>query len=152
LIRHLFPDAPVIHIRRNPLETGFSIYRKNFIKSWSFTTSLADIGHYYGQYARMMDHWHNVFGDGLATVQYERLVSDFEGELRRLLAHAGLEWDPNCLSYFQRESMVITLSSAQVRKPPSKEMMRSTAPYIGALQPLKDALEQAGVDIPQTEV
>jgi len=52
-----------------PLETGFSIYRKNFIKSWSFTTSLADIGHYYGQYARLMEHWQRVFGDGLASVR-----------------------------------------------------------------------------------
>jgi hypothetical protein len=149
LIRQLFPDAPVIHIRRNPLETGFSIYRKNFIKSWSFTTSLADIGHYYGQYARLMEHWHGVFGESLATVQYEQLVCDFEGELRRLLAYAGLEWDPNCLSYYQRDSMVITLSSAQVRKPPSRELISSTAPYLRALQPLKQALEEAGVDIPQ---
>jgi len=146
LIRHLFPDAPIIHIRRNPLETGFSIYRKNFIKSWSFTTSLADIGHYYGQYVRMMEHWHEVFGDGLASVQYEQLVGDFEGELRRLLAYAGLDWDPNCLNYFERDSVVITLSSAQVRKPP--QLMTSTAPYLGALQPLREALEQAGVDIP----
>jgi hypothetical protein len=137
----------VIHIRRDPLETGFSIYRKNFTKSWRFSTSLADIGHYYGQYARLMEHWHRVFGDRLATVQYEQLVEDFEGELRRLLAYAGLEWDPNCLSYFERDSTVITLSSAQVRKPPSKEMMSSTAPYIRQLQPLKEALEQAGVDL-----
>jgi tetratricopeptide (TPR) repeat protein len=149
LIRHLFPDAPVIHIRRNPLENGFSIYRRNFTKSWRFSTSLADIGHYYGEYARMMDHWDRVFGDGLATVEYERLVCDFEGELRRLLAYIGLEWDPNCLSYFRRESIVITLSSAQVRKPPSRELMSSTAPYLDALQPLREALEQAGVDLPQ---
>ena len=128
------------------METGFSIYRKNFIKSWSFTTSLADIGHYYGQYVRMMEHWHEVFGDGLASVQYEQLVGDFEGDLRRLLAYAGLDWDPNCLNYFERDSVVITLSSAQVRKPP--QLMTSTAPYLGALQPLREALEQAGVDIP----
>jgi hypothetical protein len=90
-----------------------------------------------------------VFGESLATVQYEQLVCDFEGELRRLLAYVGLEWDPNCLSYYQRDSMVITLSSAQVRKPPSRELMSSTAPYLHALQPLKEALEEAGVDIPQ---
>ena len=148
LIRYLFPDAPLIHIRRSPLETGFSIFRNNFTKSWPFSTALADIGHYYGQYVRMMDHWHRVLGDGLASVQYERLVVDFEGELRRLLTCAGLEWDPNCLSYFQRDSIVTTLSSVQVRKPPSKSLMSSTGPYLAALQPLKEALENAGVDIP----
>lgn len=151
LIRHLFPDAPVIHIRRNPLETGFSIYRNNFTKSWPFSTALADIGHYYGEYARMMEHWHTVLGDGLATVQYERLVCDFEGELRRLLAFVGLEWDPDCLFYFRRESIATTLSAAQVRKAPSAEYMSSTAPYIRALQPLKEALERAGVDTSSPE-
>jgi len=149
LIRHLFPDAPVIHIRRNPLETAFSIYRNNFTKSWPYSTAFTDIGHYYGQYARVMEHWQAVLGEGLATVQYEGLVCDFEGELRRLLAYAGLEWDPNCLSYFKRESVVTTLSTTQIRKPPSKELISSTAPYIRALQPLKDALQEAGVDVPQ---
>jgi tetratricopeptide (TPR) repeat protein len=147
LIHHLFPRAPLIHIRRSPLETGFSIYRNNFTKSWPFTNALEDIGHYYGQYARLMEHWQTVFGEELATVQYEELVGDFEGQLRPLLAYAGLEWDPNCLSYFERDSVVTTLSSAQVRKPPSRELMSSTAPYIRALQPLKEALEKAGVDV-----
>jgi hypothetical protein len=94
-----------------------------------------------------MDHWHAVVGDRLATVQYELLVGDFEGELRRLLAGIGLEWDPNCLSYFSRDSVVTTLSSTQVRQPPSKELTSSTGPYIRQLQPLKDALEDAGVDL-----
>lgn len=149
LIRQLFPEAPIIHIRRNPLETGFSIFRKNFTKSWRFTTALEDIGHYYGQYARMMEHSSAVLGDGMASVRYEQLVADFEGELRRVLAHAGLEWDPNCLTYFQRESVVTTLSSAQVRRPPSRELMSSTGPYLHHLQPLKEALERAGVDVSQ---
>jgi hypothetical protein len=83
----------------------------------------------------------------MATVQYEELVGDFEGELRRLLAFAGLEWDPDCLTYFRQDSIVTTLSSAQVRKPPSKELMRSTAPYARCLQPLRDALEKAGVEV-----
>lgn len=146
LIRRLFPHAPIIHIRRDPLETGFSIYRNNFTRSWPFSTSLADIGHYYGQYARLMAHWESVFGERVATVRYEILVEDFEGELRRLLERSGLGWDPACLSYFEREGVITTLSSAQVRKPPSSEMMRSTASYLDALQPLREALAGAGVE------
>ena len=87
---------------------------------------------------------------GNGNVRYERLVCDFEGELRRLLAYVGLDWDPNCLSYFEREGIVTTLSSTQVRKPPSRELMSSTGPYDRALQPLKDALQKAGVDISET--
>jgi tetratricopeptide (TPR) repeat protein len=146
LIRHLFPTAPIIHIRRNALETGFSIYRKNFTRSWSFSTSLPNIGHYYGQYVRLMTHWHAVLGDEMAGVQYEQLVRDFEGELRRLLAQFGLDWDPNCLAYHKHQSIVTTLSSTQVRKPPSEEHIDSTTPYALGLAPLKEALDEAGID------
>ena len=146
LIRHVFPAAPVIHIRRNAMETGFSIYRKNFTRSWPFSTSLAEIGHYYGQYARLMAHWEAVPGDAMTTVRYEQLVRDFEGELRRLVEYAGLEWDPACLSYFERESIVTTLSSTQIRKGPSTDHIDWTTPYASALAPLRDALVAAGVD------
>lgn len=150
LIRHLFPTAPIIHIRRNPLETGFSIYRRNLTRSWKFATSLPNIGHYYGQYARLMTHWQAVFGDEMATVQYEELVRDFEGELRRLLAHFGLAWDPNCLNYYKQKSIVTTLSATQVRKSPSEEHIDSTTPYKLALRPLQQALEAGGIRHPPT--
>jgi len=68
-----------------------------------------------------------------------------------LLAYIGLDWDPECLAYFERDSVVTTLSSAQVRKPPSRELMSSTTPYLRALQPLKEALERAGVKFPRIE-
>ncbi len=145
LIRHLFPAAPIIHIRRDAVETGFSIYRKNFTRTWTFSTALPDIGHYYGQYARLMAHWHEALGDRLALVNYEALVGDFEGELRRLTAQFGLAWDPAALAYHEQKSVVTTLSATQVRKPPSREYMSSTAPYAEALAPLRDALGEAGV-------
>src|SRR5262249_41039070 len=60
LIFDLFPDARVIHVRRNPVETGLSIFRNEFQKFASFTTRLQSIGHYYGEYARLMAHWEAV--------------------------------------------------------------------------------------------
>lgn len=140
LIRHLFPAAPIIHMTRDPIETGFSIYRNNFTKVWGFTTSLADIGRYYGQYERMMAHWGAVLGSAMATVRYETLVEDFEGEMRRVLAQFGIGWDPACLTYHERESIVTTLSSTQVRKAPSKDHLGQTAPYAALLGPLREAL------------
>lgn len=146
LIRHLFPAAPIVHIRRSAMETGFSIYRKNFTRSWGFSTSLPHIGQYYGEYARLMTHWEAVLGDEMAAVRYEQLVRNFEGELRRLLAQFGLNWDPNCLAYYKQETVVTTLSATQVRKPPSEKHIDSTTPYAAALAPLKKALEEAGID------
>jgi tetratricopeptide (TPR) repeat protein len=147
LIRHLFPAAPIIHIRRNPLETGFSIFRKNFTRSWTFSTSLEDIGHFYGQYMRVTDHWREIVGNAWAEVQFEMLAAEFEPQMRRIIAHIGLEWDPACLDYHTGSAIVTTLSSTQIRKPPSTDHIDSTSPYTAQLRPLRLALERAGVEV-----
>ncbi len=147
LIRHVFPEARIIHIRRNPMETGFSIFRRNFARPWQFANSLVDIGHYYGQHSRITAHWSNTLGPNMAFIQYEDLVVNFENELRRLIAFCGLEWDANCLEYYKEERAVITFSAAQVRKPPSAEHLNSTDPYLEFLKPLESSLQQAGVDL-----
>lgn len=147
LIRHLFPAAPIIHIRRDPLETGFSIFRNNFTRSWPFTTAMADIGHYHGQYARLMRHWGSIADDRMAETSHAALVMDFEGELRRLLTVIGLPWDDACLAYPENGGIVTTLSAAQVRQGPTAALLSSTPPYAHRLGPLRDALIEAGVPL-----
>ena len=147
LIRHAFPEARIIHIRRNPMETGFSIFRRNFARAWQFPNSLEFIGHYYGQHSRICAHWSEILGENFAFIQYEDLVRNFESELRRLVDFCGLEWDPACLEYYKQDRSVITFSAVQVRKPPSVDHLNSTAPYLKFLTPLRKALEESGVDI-----
>ena len=147
LIRHVFPEARIINIRRNPVETGFSIFRRNFTRQWQFTNSLEEIGHYYGQYARISAHWTKTLGPNIAFIQYEELVRNFERELRRLVDFCGLDWNKACLEYYKAERTVITFSATQVRKPPSVEHLDSTTPYAEFLEPLRTALRQAGVDL-----
>ena len=142
----LFPAARFIHIRRDPVETGFSIHRRHFTQSWPFTTDLADIAHYYAEHQRIADHWGRAYSDRFAFVQYEDLVGDFEGELRRLLQFCGLAWDDACLNYHEQDRAVMTFSATQVREPPSKSRMSSSGPYRNRLAPLVDALEGLGID------
>lgn len=147
LIRRLFPEARIIHIRRNPVETGFSIFRRNFTRQWPFATDLSDIGHYYGEYARIAAHWADVAQSGIAFVQYEALVADFESEIRRLVDFCGLDWDERSLEYYKAERPVLTFSATQVRKAPSKEHLRAAADYDAFLEPLKKSLIVTGVDL-----
>jgi tetratricopeptide (TPR) repeat protein len=147
LIRILFPQARIIHIRRNPLDTGFSIYRKNFSKRWPFAFDQRSIAHYYGQYARIMDHWRRNYPAAVAFVQYENLIADFEGEMRRLVDFCGLPWDDICVNYQFEERSVITFSAVQVRKGASKDHSGSAEPYRDFLKPMADALIEAGVDL-----
>ncbi len=146
LIARLFPEARIIYIRRNPVETGFSIFRRNFTLQWPFTTDLEDIAHYYAEHCRIADHWVRAFPGRMAFVQYEDLVRNFESELRGILAYCGLSWNEACLSYHESERSVMTFSAAQVREPPSLLRLSSSGPYVDRLAPLIDALGAFGID------
>src|SRR4029434_7871276 len=99
MIFELFPDARVIHVRRDPVETGLSIFRNEFPKFASFATRLSDIGHYYGEYARLMSHWESVLPGRFITVQYEDLVAGFDDDAPRLVAFCGPELGGGCTHF-----------------------------------------------------
>ncbi len=147
LIRQVFPEARIIHIRRNPVEVGFSMYRRNFTAGWQFSNALDEIGHYYSEYSRVTEHWRDTLGENVAFVQYEDLVRNFESEIRRLVDFCGLDWNSACLEYYKQDRTVITFSAAQVRKPPSPEHLNSTSPYDAYLEPLRAALTKHGIDL-----
>ena len=105
LIAVMIPDAPLVHIRRNPIETCFSIFKHKFSKFWSFAHSLPDIAHFYGQYARLVSHWEQLLGERFLTVQYEDFATDFSAAAPALIEHCGLKWESRCLD-FQKEKQV----------------------------------------------
>ncbi len=145
LILRLFPGARIVHIRRNPVETGFSIYRNEFARLVRFTHSLVDIGHFYGEYARVMAHWERVAGDAFKTIQYEDFVTRFDEAARELIAYCGLEWEEGCGQYWKSGRAVSTISTMQVRKPPRRPEMRAEA-YAAHLERLAESLKVMRVD------
>lgn len=146
-ISRLFPSARLIYLRRNPVETAFSIYRRNFTSQWPFSTRLESIAHYYAEHCRIADHWMSAMPDRIKLVQYEDFVLRFEPVLREIVEFCGLSWSDRCLNYFEGERSIITFSAAQVRKPPSKSHIKSTGPYMSRLCGLTEALSQLGVDL-----
>jgi tetratricopeptide (TPR) repeat protein len=146
LILALFPNAHVIHVRRNPVETGLSIYRHEFPKFQAFTQRLEHIGHFYGQYARLMSHWAQLAGDRMTTIQYEDFVADFDRAAPALLKACGLDWEEGCRNFQTNERAIATLSTVQVREPLMDRSGRAQR-YERHLKPLVEALESAGVDL-----
>tara|TARA_R110002073_G_scaffold283992_1_gene448258 strand:+ start:230 stop:2377 length:2148 start_codon:yes stop_codon:yes gene_type:complete len=146
LIRQLFPEAPVIHIRRRPVETAFSIFRRNFSRQWPFAHDLGDIAHYYAQHARLCAHWEATLGRRYTTLQYEALVADFEAKLRYVIARTGLGWSRKCLDFHLQDRSVMTFSSVQVREPASTKHLNSTAAYAGELAEFDADITALGVD------
>ena len=113
----ILPEAKIIDARRHPLDACLSCYRQLFAKGQNFTYDLTEIGEYYLQYQRMMDHWAEVLPGRVLTVQYEEVVSDFGAQARRLLEFCGLPWDDACLRFYESDRPVRTPSSEQVRQP-----------------------------------
>jgi hypothetical protein len=146
LIFELFPQARVVHVRRDPVETGLSIFRNEFPKFAAFTNRLEDIGHYYGEYARLMSHWQNVLRSRFLTIQYEDLLADFAGALPGLLQFCGLEWEEACRKFSTSDRVISTMSAVQVRQPLTGFSGRRGR-YTQYLSPLISALRDARVDL-----
>ncbi len=145
LIELMFPKARVIHCLRDPVDTGMSCYQQSFGTAGPpFSYDLADIGHYYGQYRRLMDHWQAVSGLRMTSVAYEDIVEDLEGESRRLVEFIGLDWEEDCLRFYENPRIVRTASHAQVRRPLYTSSIGRSDRYREHLGPLVDSLRAGG--------
>jgi tetratricopeptide (TPR) repeat protein len=142
LIHLALPNAKFIHARRNPVDTCLSCFSKLF-DDVPFSFELGELGRYYRAYERLMAHWHAVLPDTvLLEVHYENLVDDFENQVRRMLAHCGLDWDPACLAFYQTERPVATSSLIQIRQPIYRSSVQRWRPAPRLLAPLLEGLAQ----------
>jgi len=140
LIHLILPNAKIIDVRRQPLACGLSVFKQNFARGAQYSYSLSDIGRYYRRYAALTAHFDAVLPGRVHRVQYERLVEDPEGELRRLLEYCGLAFEPECLRFHESDRPVRTASSEQVRQPLFKDGVDQWRNFEPWLEPLKRAL------------
>lgn len=143
LIRLVLPNAKIIDARRHPLSCGFSNFKQNYATGMSFSYSLHAIGTLYRDYLRMMQHMDRVQPGAVHRVINERLIDDFEAEVRRLLDHVGVPFDPACLEFHRNTRAVRTPSAEQVRRPINREGVDLWRHYEKWLGPLKQALGPA---------
>ncbi|MHC4474168.1 MAG: tetratricopeptide repeat-containing sulfotransferase family protein [Planctomycetota bacterium] len=116
LIHLLFPKARFVHCQRNPLDNCLSVYFRKFLRGHDYAYDLTEIGQYYAEYERLMDHWHNVLPTETFEVRYEELVRGQEEISRELINFCGLEWDSRCLDFYRNKRSVFTCMW-QVRQP-----------------------------------
>ena len=145
LIYLTLPNARIIHMRRDPIDTCLSCYSKLFTDRHQYSYDLGELGRYYRAYETLMEHWRRILPPSfMLEVQYEDLIGDLESESRRIVDHCGLEWDASCLSFYVAERPVRTASAVQVRQPIYRSSIGHWRAYAHQLGPLIEAL---GVDI-----
>jgi tetratricopeptide (TPR) repeat protein len=146
LIQLALPGAKMILVERDPMDTCYAMYKFLFRGAYPFSYDLEQLGRYYLEHRRLMQHWATVLpGESFERVQYERLVTNQTEETSRLLNAVGLEWDDACLSFEQNPQAALTGSATQVRRHLYQSSVGAWRRYERQLTPLRRLLAAGGI-------
>lgn len=137
----IFKNIKIINLIRDPLDNCFSIYKNYFPEDISFAYNQKELPRYYHLYKDLMNHWENIFKNKIFNLSYEELIKDQKGTTQKLLDYCNLEWDENCLNFFNSQSSVRTLSTAQVRRPIYNSSIKSWKKYKELLRDMVSEFE-----------
>ena len=138
-----FPEAKIVHLKRDARATCWSIYKSNFKsrRGNGFSYNLDDLAGFYGLYTDLMDFWHQTFPDKIYDLCYEDLTTNQEEETRKLLEYCELDWDENCLEFHTNKRAVKTASALQVRQKMYQGSSEAWKKHEAYLEPLIKALD-----------
>lgn len=142
------PQARIVCLRRNPMDTVWSNFKNLFAPGSSYyfySNDLMDTARYYARFDRLMAFWKARFPGRVLELDYEALVADQEGETRRLLDHCGLGWDPATLDFHKNRTAVATPSAAQVRRPINADAVGRWRVHAEALEPVRRFFASQGI-------
>ena len=148
-LRRALPNARIVCLRRGALDTCLANFRQLFALGfpyYRYSLSLTDTAEYFALFEKLMAHWDRRFPGAVYHLHYEQLVADPETEVRRLLAHLGLEFEPAVLSFHSNEAPVATASTVQVRRPIHQRSVGAWRRYADEIEPLRRRLLELGVD------
>jgi len=145
LIKALFPDSPIIHCRRHPLDVILSNYFQLYDSDVSFVYNLEALANYYVRYAGLMKHWSGIFHRAIYHVVYEELVTDHAPQARRLIEGIGLAWSDRCLDSKMSAAAVRTASIWQVRQGIYTRSKARWRNYEKRIKPAADILVAHGI-------
>jgi len=142
LIKTILPNAKIIDTRRDPMDTCFSCFKQFFARGQLFTYSMEDLGNYYTDYIRAMNHWHKVYGKDIFTVHYDDVINKTEETIRELIDYCNLPFEQECLKFYKSSRPVKTPSAEQVRQPIYKSGLNYWKNYEKHLLPLKKIIDE----------
>jgi tetratricopeptide (TPR) repeat protein len=135
----LLPEAPLIWLTRNPLDCAWSCFRTCFMQGVSWSNDLADIAVNFRLEDHLLAQWQRHLGERLLVVPYEELATEPEAWIRKILAHCGLDEEPQAFAPHANPRVVTTASVMQVRRPIGRQAIGSAEPYRALLKPFVEA-------------
>jgi tetratricopeptide (TPR) repeat protein len=143
-IARAWPDAPLIYLRRHPMDACLALYKQSYFR---YAYTLEHLGRYYIAHDRLLRHWRRVLGERLIEVQYESVVTDPEPRIRELLQRLGLDFEPACMAIEKNKAPSATASAVQVREPIHARSVDHWRHFARQLEPLRKMLADAGIPI-----
>ena len=135
------PEAKIIHVKRDARATCWSNYKHYFSSGNGFTFNQEDLAQFFKLYSEIMEFWHKLFPNRIYDLSYEKLTENQKSETKKLLKYCDLDWDKNCLEFYNNDRGIKTASASQVRQKMyqgSSEAWKQYEPYI---QPLLSGLD-----------
>lgn len=145
LIQKALPQARIIHLVRDPMDTCYAVYKTLFNQVYSFSYQLDELADYFIEYKKMMAHWHQVIPGKILDVHYEQVVAEPEAQAKRILEWCGLPWQADLLAFHQAKSASTTASAAQVRQPIHQKSVQKWRQFATELTPVRLRLYAAGL-------
>ena len=139
IIKILFPDSKIIHCLRNPKDNCLSIFKNFFEGGLDFGYNQKELGTYYNLYLDLMNFWKEQYPNSIYDAQYEKIIENPENEIKDMVKFCNLNWEENCLKFYNNKTPIKTLSTAQARKPiykSSKNSFKKFAPFLKDLNKL----------------
>ena len=145
LIKLLFPNARIVHLIRNPIDTCLSNYRNYFIASGnSYAYNLNELANFFIDYRNIMEFWHKIFPGQIYACDYDLLTFNQEKETRSLVEYCGLKWQDDLLSFEKNKRSVKTASVGQIREGLYQTSVGGWENYKDELKPLYETLKSSG--------
>jgi tetratricopeptide (TPR) repeat protein len=149
-IARALPQASIVCLRRNPMDSVWSNYKNLFATGFSYYNyayDLLDTAAYYVMFDRLMAFWETLFPGRILQIRYEDIVDDQEGQTRKLLAHCGLDWSDACLNFHDNQAAVSTPSATQVRRPIYRDAVERWRAYEEPMRPVADYFRSQGFEV-----
>lgn len=136
----MFPNARIIYCERHPMDVAWSAFKQYFNDgALAYTYSFDRIARHQRLYSENIAHWETVLPGKILRVRYEDLVTNPDDGAKRLISHINLDWQDNCLNFYESTAPVRTASYDQVRQPVYTSAInswRSYEPWLGELKSL----------------
>ncbi|MDE1994856.1 MAG: sulfotransferase [Rhizobiaceae bacterium] len=141
LIGLMFPEAPIIHVLRHPLDIVLSVFSNHLTHGFYCANALETIARHFVLIADLIEHYRREMTLRYLPVRYEDIVGDQETHVRRLLSFVGVGFDKRCLKFHENKRYARTASYAQVAEKLYDSSRYRYRHYLKHLSPVIPILE-----------